>query len=127
MSTHSREETLYTLEQALDAVRAMPGSSSHVGHERQTVVEAFLVQAQRRGCLYPGCDHTRRTRGLCHAHYQIMRDRARKWQREQQALSTASFEADLERRGLLLPKGTGGVSARDHLDAFCIGSEVLGC
>lgn len=51
-------------------------------------------------CVYPGCEHTRRTRGLCHGHYQTMRSYVRLGKAE---------EDDLESRGLLLPKGTGGV------------------
>ena len=68
-------------------------------------------------CIYPDCQNTSRTRGLCAGHYAIMRDRVRKGQAD---------EADLERRGLLMPKGTGGTPAPDHLDAFRIGSEVRG-
>ena len=68
-------------------------------------------------CVYPDCANTSRTRGLCHGHYQVMRDRVRKGQAD---------EADLERRGLLTPKGTGGSPAPDHLDAFRSGSTILG-
>lgn len=50
-------------------------------------------------CIYPKCDNTSRTRGLCHGHYQNMRAYVRKGQ---------ASEEDLERRGLLMPKGTGG-------------------
>ena len=67
-------------------------------------------------CVYPGCLHTRRTRGLCHGHYQTMRSRVRE--------HGDDLERDLERRGLLLPKGTGGAPARDHLQAFRPGSSV---
>lgn len=71
----------------------------------------------RNVCLYPGCDHTRRGRGLCHSHYQIMRSRVR---------AGRVNETDLEDRGLLTPKGEGGTPARDHLRAFENESEVLG-
>lgn len=67
-------------------------------------------------CLYPECNNTSRTRGLCHGHYQTMRDRVRKGRAE---------EADLMRRGLLLAKGTGGSPVTDHA-AFERGSEILG-
>lgn len=68
-------------------------------------------------CVYPDCPNTSRTRGLCHGHYQTMRDRVRKGK---------ASESDLEARGLLLPKGTGGSPAPDSLNAFNEGSEVLG-
>ena len=73
-------------------------------------------------CVYPGCKNTARTRGLCHGHYQIMRDRVRKG---------LADEADLERRGLLLPKGTGGspvnhVQDENGVDAFVKGSTIRG-
>ena len=41
-------------------------------------------------------------------------------------LEQLKLERDLERRGLLLPKGTGGTPAPDTLRAFVLGSEVLG-
>lgn len=68
-------------------------------------------------CVYPGCLGTRRTRGLCHGHYQVMRDRVRKGR---------VTEASLMARGLLLPSGTGGFPARDALKAFEEGSTVRG-
>lgn len=68
-------------------------------------------------CVYPGCPGTRRTRGLCHQHYQTMRSYVRK--------GTAD-EADLMRRGLLLPEGTGGTKAVVGHDAFLMGSTVRG-
>lgn len=68
-------------------------------------------------CVYPGCENTRRTRGLCHNHYQSMRSRVR---------DGRVTEASLEERGLLLPKGTGGCSAKDHLKAFEADSTVKG-
>jgi hypothetical protein len=67
-------------------------------------------------CLYPDCPNTSRTRGLCHGHYQTMRDRVRKGR---------ANEADLEARGLLTPKGTGGTKAIGS-DAFEFGSTVTG-
>lgn len=75
-----------------------------------------------KGCVYPECKNTSRTRGLCHGHYQTMRDRVRK--------GTAD-EKDLEKRGLLLPKGTGGspinvVKDDNGLCAFTLGSDVRG-
>lgn len=75
-----------------------------------------------RPCVYPGCRNTARTRGLCHGHYQVMRDRVRKG---------IADEKDLERRGLLLPKGTGGspvnvVHDSEGRDAFAKGSTVTG-
>lgn len=73
-------------------------------------------QAKPCPCVYPECGNTARTRGLCHGHYQTMRDRVRK--------GTAD-EGDLERRGLLLPKGTGG-SPINGSEAFTLGSKVRG-
>jgi hypothetical protein len=75
-----------------------------------------------RPCLYPECANTARTRGLCHGHYQVMRDRVRKG---------VADEADLERRGLLLPKGTGGspvntVKDSEGRDPFMLGSKIRG-
>ena len=68
-------------------------------------------------CIYPNCPNTSRTRGLCHGHYQTMRDRVRKGKAD---------EADLEERGLLMPKGTGGSPAPDSANAFNLGSVVRG-
>lgn len=73
-------------------------------------------------CVYPDCKNTARTRGLCHGHYQTMRDRVRKG---------VADEKDLERRGLLLPKGTGGSPVNIIRDsegrcAFTKGSTIVG-
>lgn len=67
-------------------------------------------------CTHPACQLSARTRGLCHGHYQSMRGYVRK------GLAT---EADLERRGLLLPKGTGGNSVSEHA-IFKLGDERRG-
>lgn len=67
-------------------------------------------------CVYPGCDNSRRTRGLCHGHYQTMRSYVR--------LGKAD-ENDLMSRGLLLPNGMGGSSVEGH-EAFLKGSKVHG-
>ena len=67
-------------------------------------------------CVYPKCRNSSRTRGLCHGHYQIMRDRVRKGKAE---------ESDLMRRGLLTLKGTGGTSVDSHA-AFSLGSKERG-
>lgn len=67
-------------------------------------------------CVYPDCFNTSRTRGLCHGHYQTMRDRVRRGRAD---------EADLEARGLLLPKGTGGTPVNGH-EAFDRGSRHWG-
>ena len=56
-------------------------------------------------CVYPECPNSRRTRGLCHQHYQTMRSYVRAGNAE---------ESDLETRGLLLPKGTGGAKCNGH-------------
>ncbi len=68
-------------------------------------------------CVYPKCENSSRTRGLCHGHYQTMRDRVRKGK---------ATEDDLQRRRLLLPKGQGGSPAPDSMNAFNLGSEVEG-
>jgi hypothetical protein len=66
-------------------------------------------------CQYPGCPHSRRTRGLCHGHYQTMRAYVR---------AGKAQERDLEHRGLLLPKGEGGATITTGHDAFLLGSDV---
>lgn len=68
-------------------------------------------------CVYPDCPNSRRTRGLCHGHYQTMRSYVRRG---------LADEADLIARGLLLPEGTGGVKISVGHDAFLKGSEVKG-
>ncbi len=73
-------------------------------------------------CVYPACENSSRTRGLCHGHYQTMRARVRKGGGD----IGAALERDLEKRGLLLPKGTGGSAAPDTLDAFRLSSNVRG-
>ena len=67
-------------------------------------------------CVYPDCQNSSRTRGLCHGHYQTMRDRVRKGRAE---------EGDLIKRGLLMPKGTGGSPVSSH-SAFELGSSETG-
>lgn len=67
-------------------------------------------------CIYPGCCDSRRTRGLCHQHYQTMRSYVR---------AGKATETDLERRGLLLEQGKGGASTKSH-DAFLTGSTIQG-
>lgn len=67
-------------------------------------------------CVYPGCENSRRTRGLCHQHYQTMRSYVRNGEAD---------EADLEQRGLLMPKGTGGGKCNGHA-AFKRGSTERG-
>jgi len=49
-------------------------------------------------CVYTGCDNSRRTRGLCHGHYQVLRTYIRQGK---------TTEAEQEQKGLLMPKGTG--------------------
>lgn len=68
-------------------------------------------------CVYPGCANTTRTRGLCHQHYQTMRSYVR---------DGKATEADLESRGLLLAKGTGGSPVPMGHKAFLIGSDARG-
>jgi len=68
-------------------------------------------------CIYPGCTISRRTRGLCHGHYQTMRSYVRKGK---------ASEDDLESRGLLMPRGTGGTSITTGHDAFLTGSTTTG-
>lgn len=77
------------------------------------VVERYL---EERCCIYPGCENTRRTRGLCHGHYQAMRSKVR---------AGKADEEDLQERGLLMAAGTGGSSVNGH-SAFLKGSTVKG-
>lgn len=67
-------------------------------------------------CVHPTCQLSARTRGLCHGHYQSMRGYVR---------SGRAKEADLEARGLLLPRGTGGNKCTDH-DIFRAGDTRRG-
>lgn len=67
-------------------------------------------------CIYPDCGNSRRTRGLCHGHYQTMRAYVR---------DGKSTEVDLAKRGLLMPPGEGGGSVNGH-DAFKLGSDKRG-
>lgn len=66
-------------------------------------------------CVYPGCLHTRRTRGLCHGHYQT----AQAYRR-----AGTATDADLVRRGLMLPAG--GRNAKLDHSALLLGSTVRG-
>jgi hypothetical protein len=67
-------------------------------------------------CVHPDCINTSRTRGLCHNCYQAMRAYVR---------AGKASEADLESRGLLTPKGTGG-SPSPSKAVFLLGSETIG-
>lgn len=67
-------------------------------------------------CVYPSCENTTRTRGLCHGHYQTMRSYVRNGEAD---------EADLEARGLLTKKGTGGSPTCGHR-AFKKGEKIRG-
>jgi len=62
--------------------------------------------AMTEGCLYPGCPHSRRTRGICHGHYQQWRSYVRRDAKD--GTARCASEEELMERGLLLPKGTGG-------------------
>jgi len=55
--------------------------------------------------VYPDCENTSRTRGLCHGHYQTARAYVR---------AGKASEEDLSARGLLMPKGEGGSAVNDH-------------
>jgi hypothetical protein len=68
-------------------------------------------------CTYPDCMNSRRTRGLCHQHYQTWRSYAR--------LGKAASDADLMKRGILLPEGEGGSPVKSH-EAFLKGNTLTG-
>ena len=71
-------------------------------------------------CIYPGCTNSPRTRGLCHPHYQTMRGYVR---------AGRVTEQDLEVRGMLAPKGTGGAKANGSglfLDSTATGDLAEG-
>jgi len=108
------------IETIVDAVGEAMGFDMGMTHENamQRATEAVrraLAETAPR-CIYPECCNTRRTRGLCHQHYQTMRSYVR---------DGKATEADLEARGLLLGKGTGGSPVAGH-DAFLLGSDVRG-
>ena len=68
-------------------------------------------------CIYPGCQNSRRARGLCHLHLVAM----------QTAMRTGKAdEEDLMRRRLLQEKGTGGGEIVVGHDAFLRGSRKVG-
>lgn len=67
-------------------------------------------------CVYPECQNTSRTRGLCHGHYQAMRSMVRQGKAD---------ELDLRERGLLMPPGQGGTKTNGN-SAFARGSVVQG-
>jgi hypothetical protein len=68
---------------------------------------AFQQAGSSIECVYPGCEHSRRTRGLCHPHYQAYRSRARNGVKAG-LFTEEEYDAYLVRAKLLLPKGTGG-------------------
>ena len=59
-------------------------------------------------CHYPGCTNTRRTRGLCHGHYQAARAYVRQGK---------VTELELLRRQMMTAPGKGGAPS--------IGNELL--
>jgi len=69
-------------------------------------------------CIYPECTQSRRTRGLCHSHYQTLH-------RYLTSKPPKASEADLMSRGLLLPTGGGG-SKVPSLDGLLLGSTMRG-
>lgn len=95
------------------------GCDGNCDHCGDTHTNACLLPevSEHRECLYPGCECSRRTRGLCHSHYQLMRSRVR---------AGRVTEEELMARGLLLKSGTGGSPARDVFGAFEAGSPVRG-
>ncbi len=86
-------------------------------HQRN---EDLMVES----CLYPDCTNSRRTRGQCHQHYQTMRSYIRKAVKAG-ICTEEEYDRDLMRRGLLLPKGTGGAKVEGH-EALKYGSDMLG-
>jgi hypothetical protein len=77
---------------------------------------AQLLEQLGTGCVYPSCLNTRRTRGLCHGHYQEWRRLART--DEKRGTDRCMTDAELEDAGLLLPEGTGGGSKAGKSSAF---------
>ena len=63
------------------------------------------------------CWLSSRTRGLCHGHYQTMRSYVRNGE---------AGEADLVRRKLLMPKGSGGSPILTGHSSFKKGSIAIG-
>ena len=109
-------ETMTTGEACNVVRRAMTASGCiDDAHDALDVVEADLLRVPL-SCVYPDCRNSRRTRGLCHQHYPTMRSYVR---------DGNATEPDLEARGLLLAKGTGGSPVADH-SAFRLGSDARG-
>ncbi len=84
----------------------------------RTEAEALLAQLFKKliGCVYPGCLNTRRTRGLCHGHYQEWRRLART--DDKRGTDRCKSNDELEAEGLLLPEGTGGSSKAGKSEQF---------
>ena len=70
-----------------------------------------------RICLVPECLNSRRTRGLCHTHYQKAQTMLR---------AGLASEADLVRRGLKTRHNQQGGSPTIPFDGFAKGSTVKG-
>jgi hypothetical protein len=111
----SRVTLLQAARDAIECLRRMPDVD---GAFRITCLKQLqdALKEEAPKCIYPKCPNSRRTRGLCHQHYQTMRSYVR--------LGKAD-EADLMTRKLLLPEGTGGSPVEDH-SAFLKGSTIRG-
>lgn len=68
-------------------------------------------------CLVPDCKNTRRTRGLCHTHYQACQTLLRDGRAD---------DADLVRRGLRTAPGEHGGSPTIPFQGFHKGSTITG-
>lgn len=92
-------------------IRKNKGAVGSAATERKNLMADFT-------CVYPACQNSPRTRGLCHPHYQTMRSYVR---------AGKATEADLAKRGLLLHKNAAGASSPIFgSEAFLVDSTVRG-
>jgi hypothetical protein len=92
------------------------GESVTVDKDEATRLLRQLLRKLGMHCVYPECCNTRRTRGLCHGHYQEWRRLART--DEKRGTDRCKSDADLEAEGLLLGEGTGGGSKAGKSEQF---------
>ena len=101
------EECLYGLAWFCDGadsgeVEYSPTNNMWDSQEHLFNEERFGKETPDGSCTYPECNNSRRSRGLCHGHYQAWRSHERK--------GTATPEALLMKHGIVLPAEVKGGS-----------------